>query len=324
MIEDMLQAKKDYSRFSLALLAIAVVTTLLQFLLGFVLGLLPSASVWEEIEILRWILTIAPMYLVGYPVGLLLMRKIPAEAPGKQKLSFGRFMVLFLMCIPVMYGGNIIGNLLSALLSDGNAQNEVVEFVTGNPLYSFVFAVLLAPLMEEFIFRKLLIDRLGRFGELTAILFSAVTFGLFHMNFFQFFYAFGLGLIFAYVYTRTGMLRYPVIMHTIINFIGGVIGPALLGLVDTQTMAAYEQGTATLEQLVQLLPAMLAILSYSFVLMGAVIAGLVLLIVRWKKRQFVPASRELPVGTSRKIVYRNPGMICFTAFCAVMILLALF
>jgi membrane protease YdiL (CAAX protease family) len=264
------------------------------------------------------------MYLVGVPTGYLLLRKIPAEAPGKQKLGFGRFMVLLLICMPVMYGGNFIGSFLSALLSGGKAQNTVVDFVTGNPLYAFIFTVILAPLMEEFIFRKQLIDRLGKFGELTAILFSAATFGLFHMNFFQFFYAFGLGLIFAYVYTRTGMLRYPVLMHAIINFMGGVIAPALLGLLDPEVIAAFEAGTAVPGDVMLLLPAILAILSYSFVLMGAVIAGLVLLIVRWKKRQFAPTSRELPVGTSRKIVYLNPGMICFTVFCTVMIILTLF
>ena len=43
------------------------------------------------------------------------------------------------------------------------------------------------------------------------------------MNLFQFFYAFLLGLMFGYVYTRTSKLRYSTAMHMIINFNGGVL-----------------------------------------------------------------------------------------------------
>ena len=50
-------------------------------------------------------------------------------------------------------------------------------------------------------------------------------FGLFHLNLFQFFYAFGLGLMFGYVYMRTSQLRYSIVMHMIINFNGSVLAP---------------------------------------------------------------------------------------------------
>ena len=59
------------------------------------------------------------------------------------------------------------------------------------------------------------------------IVFSALMFGLFHMNLYQFFYAFLLGLVFGYVYLRTRRLRYTVFMHMSINAIGGVTITAL-------------------------------------------------------------------------------------------------
>jgi membrane protease YdiL (CAAX protease family) len=314
----MLQARKDFSRFGFALLAIGVITTVLQLILGVFLLDTPLA----DMELMQWILTMAPMYLVAVPVGFVLIRKLPAEAGEQQKLTLGRFLLLMLMCMPVMYGGNLIGNMLSALLSGGTAENVLTDFIMGNPLYSFIFTVLLAPFLEEFIFRKQIVDRLGKYGEKTAIVFSAVTFGLFHMNLFQFFYAFGLGLIFAYVYTRTRMLRYPVIMHMIINFMGSVIAPLLLKMVNLELLASPE--TATAEQIMQMLPGMLAYLGYAFLLLGSSIAGLVLIIVRWKKAQFKPASQQLLPGTGTAIICRSPGMICFTVFCLIMIVLALF
>ena len=320
MTEQIHQAKKDFSRFGFALLAIAVITTLLQVL---VVALFQYSPILEN-ELMRWILTMAPMYLVGVPVGYLLIRRIPAETAEQQKLSFGRFWVLFLICLPIMYGGNLIGTCLSSLLSGGNAENVLLDYIMGNPLYSFLFTVLLAPFLEELIFRKLLIDRLGKYGEKTVLLFSAAAFGLFHMNLFQFFYAFGLGLIFAYVYIRTRRLRYPVIMHMIINFLGSVVAPLLLSLVDLDALTSLETGALAAEEMLAMLPGMLAYLGYLLVYLGCVIAGLVLLILRWKKRSFQASTQELPAGAAFRGVYVNAGVISFAAFCLLMIVLALF
>ena len=322
MLENMLQAKKDFSRFGLSLFVIGIVTTVLQLILGVIMGIFMADTTLANSDLIFWILTMAPLYLVSVPIGYWMMSKIPAEDCPKQKLRLGRFLLLMLMCMPIMYAGNLIGNILSSLLSGGTAENPLIDLIMDKPLYSFFFAVLLAPFVEEFLFRRQIIDRLGKYGEKTAILFSGITFGLFHMNLFQFFYAFGLGVIFAYVYTRTRMLRYPVIMHMIINFLGSVIAPLLLNMLDLELLTSLDSANA--EQLMDALPGLLVYLGYSLLYMGCVIAGLAILIVRWKKCSFHPASRELPAGNVGKYVYRNPGMICFTLFCLVMIVLALF
>ncbi len=323
MVENILQAKKDFSRFGFSLFAIGIITVLVQLLLSFLWQFWLRDTGLGQWELTTWVMTIAPMYLIAVPTGYMLMKKIPRETGEKQKLSFGRFLVLMLISMPIMYGGNIIGNFFSALLSGGTAENSVIDFATSNLVYGFVFTVLLAPLMEEFIFRKQLIDRLGRYGEKTAIFFSAVTFGLFHMNLFQFFYAFGLGLIFAYVYTRTRMLRYPVIMHMIINFSGGVLAPMIIANLDVELMEKAALGQATAQEISQLLGPMLSYYAYLFVLLSSIILGIVFLILRWKKRVLLGTSHQLPLGTEKKAVYWNPGMILFSLFCLVMIVLAL-
>lgn len=99
-------------------------------------------------------------------------------------------------------------------------------------IWNVVFLVIVGPIFEEWLFRKQLIDHTRKYGEKTAILLSGLAFGLFHMNLFQFFYAFLLGLMFGYVYTRTSKLRYSTAMHMIINFNGGVLAPWVLTRVD--------------------------------------------------------------------------------------------
>ena len=102
--------------------------------------------------------------------------------------------------------------------------NQVEEMIMDMSLWAVILsAVILAPIMEELIFRKLVLDRLAGYGPAVAMSVSALVFGLAHGNFYQFFYAFLLGLIFAYIYLRTGKVRYSMMLHMMVNFCGSVI-----------------------------------------------------------------------------------------------------
>ena len=68
-----------------------------------------------------------------------------------------------------------------------------------------------------------MIDRLSVFGDGAAIIFSAVAFGFFHGNLSQIIYATAVGLIFGYVYTRTGKIWHTMLLHAIVNFLGGIL-----------------------------------------------------------------------------------------------------
>lgn len=323
MNEGTIQAKRDFSRVGLSLFTIGAFTVALQFFLSILWTVITMDTPLQTAEWALWLLTYGPMYLIAMPIGVRMMGKVPVEAVPGQKLSFKRFGTLMLICMPIMYGGNIIGTALSYVLSGGTAQNALVELIMENPVSTILTAVLIAPFLEEYIFRKQIIDRLGKYGELTAMLFSALTFGLFHMNLFQFFYAFGLGLIFAYVYTRTRMLRYPVMMHMIINFLGSAVAPLLLNALDMEVLEALEAGEATMEQIMSSLPGLLAYLGYSGLLLIAVASGAALLSLRWKKRILLPASQELPACSRFKVSWGNVGMILFTVLCLIMIVFSL-
>ena len=97
-----------------------------------------------------------------------------------------------------------------------------------------------------------------RYGEKTAIVFSALAFALFHMNLFQFFYAFGLGLIFGYVYTRTSRLRYSVLMHMLIDSIEEELDEAKpILFAPSSVRVDRESFTGKLDKLKKMLPVQL-------------------------------------------------------------------
>ena len=328
MIYDLKGAKRSFSRIGFALAAILVVGMASQVAISAVLLAIfgPNSSVLSS-SWMMWLLSFLPLYLIAIPVGLLILRRLPAQAPEEHPLGFGNALVLFLISVFIMYTGSILGSVLSMVLSDGEATNATAELAMDNHPLKVLFMVILAPVLEEFVFRKQLIDRTRHYGEKTAVMLSAVTFGLLHQNLFQFFYAFGLGLLLAYIYMRTGRLRYSAILHAVINFMGSVLAPWVLNLVDQETLMAMESSLPTdetLAQYMEMLPGLLVMSGYMMLLMGMFSAGLVLCIIKCRRLVWRESEAQLPRGTALRTVYCNGGMVLYMLLCLGMIVLSLF
>lgn len=327
MNENLKPARKAFSRMGLALVVIMVVTVVAQLLWTLI-----PLMIWGEDHWLIasswgvWLGNFVPMYLLGIPAGLLVLRTVPGEKPVDNKLGAKYFWMALPIAYFFTYAGSLIGNTLSSLLSGGAAENAVAEMAMDtNPLKILVM-VILAPLLEEYICRKQIIDRTARYGEKTAVVFSALLFGLFHGNFFQFFYAFGVGLVLGYIYIRTGRLRYTVGIHAILNFLGAVVAPFILSLVDLEALNAIDPAAAPEEVLqvyASMMPGLLIYMLYAVALFGIVITGLVLLIIVAKRLNWKEAPEQLPAGARLKTAYLNVGMILFFVMCAGLFALAL-
>ena len=310
------QARRDFSRIGASLCLMVVVW----YALATVLEGALYAAVGGKGEAPNWVTYVGsgvPLYLIAMPIAVMLMGKSTVIETRKFDMKPGLFFKLLLMCLPMMWAGSVFGSMLSMVLSNGEATDRVADLAMQTNIWNVVFLVIVGPVFEEWLFRKQLIDHTRKYGEKTAILLSGLAFGLFHMNLFQFFYAFLLGLMFGYVYTRTSKLRYSTAMHMIINFTGGVLAPWVLTRVDLDQLekvseAAENGNAAAMEQWASQNVEGLAIMLVYFVLYGAVIlAGFVLLIRNFKRFEFYTAPEELPRGTRAKTVCGNVGMIMF-------------
>ena len=310
------QARRDFSRIGASLCLMVVVW----YALATVLEGALYAAVGGKGEAPNWVTYVGsgvPLYLIAMPIAVMLMGKSTVIETRKFDMKPGLFFKLLLMCLPMMWAGSVFGSMLSMVLSNGEATDRVADLAMQTNIWNVVFLVIVGPIFEEWLFRKQLIDHTRKYGEKTAILLSGLAFGLFHMNLFQFFYAFLLGLMFGYVYMRTSKLRYSTAMHMIINFNGGVLAPWVLTRVDLDQLekvseAAENGNAAAMEQWASQNVEGLAIMLVYFVLYGAVIlAGFVLLIRNFKKFEFYTAPEELPRGTRAKTVCGNVGMIMF-------------
>ena len=310
------QTRRDFSRIGASLCLMVVIW----YALATVLEGALYAAVGGKGEAPNWVTYVGsgvPLYLIAMPIAVMLMGKSTVIEIRKFDMKPGLFFKLLLMCLPMMWAGSVFGSMLSMVLSNGEATDRVADLAMQTNIWNVVFLVIVGPIFEEWLFRKQLIDHTRKYGEKTAILLSGLAFGLFHMNLFQFFYAFLLGLMFGYVYTRTSKLRYSTAMHMIINFNGGVLAPWVLTRVDLDQLekvseAAENGNAAAMEQWASQNVEGLAIMLVYFVLYGAVIlAGFVLLIRNFKRFEFYTAPEELPRGTRVKTVCGNVGMIMF-------------
>ena len=233
------------------------------------------------------------------------------------------------MCFGLVYLTNIIANVMTFFIGliKGNAVNNVIANVAMSVSIWLVvlYMVLIAPFMEEYVFRKLIVDRTVKYGQGVAVLMSGLMFGLFHGNLNQFVYAFALGSFLAFLYVKTGNLKITIALHMMINFMGGVVSVlALKGLDMEAYQEAFLSGDTALitAYLGEHLGGLLLYGIYLFFVVGMIIAGGVLIIIALAKKRFVlePGQEALPAGKGFSTLLLNPGMILYCIFWISMII----
>ncbi len=279
---------------------------------------------WLEDSTISLLVTSLPLYLLALPLMILLITRVkPRTVIRQNRMSAGQMAVAFLMSYAMLYVSNLLGNFITVLIGlikGSGVGNVLVDAVFGtNPWVVFFLMVLCAPVFEEFIFRKLLIDRAVAYGEGVAVVLSGVMFGLFHGNLNQFAYAFLLGIFFGFIYVKTGKIRYTVILHMVINFMGSVVSTQVMNAINvektTEALQLFQSNPAEgMAALQSVLPGLILSGIYVLLIFGVVIAGIVLLIVKRRKFRLMPGEVVIPKGKRFQTVMGNLGMALFSIF----------
>ena len=270
-------------------------------------------------------------FILGYPLMLCLIHLVKKGKPIPQKkMKAGSVFIAFFMAYAMAMITNIIGLLLTSIINafqSGVDTTNLQDTLLALPsVWLVLFVCVGAPIFEELIFRKALVDRAIYCGEGIAIAMSGVMFGLFHGNLNQFVYAAALGAFFAFIYVRTGKIRYTMILHAMVNSMA-TIGTLLLKMFSEGT-TGYLEGTETLASVSSLdlygllrdplsgamyLGGALGLCVWLLAIAAFVITGIILWIVKGKKLFLLP-SRDLsvPKGKHFLTAFLNPGMICFS------------
>ncbi|MBP5173266.1 MAG: CPBP family intramembrane metalloprotease [Bacteroidales bacterium] len=117
----------------------------------------------------------------------------------------------------VTLAAGVLSDAISSVLPDmPEWLEEALKSMTSGTLWvNFLCVSIFAPIFEEWLCRGMVLRGLLDRGvkPIWAILFSAVFFGLIHMNIWQMVPAIILGLIFGYVYWKTRSLKLTMLMH---------------------------------------------------------------------------------------------------------------
>lgn len=216
--------RKCYSRFSITVILYLAAFEGFSFLL--VMG---TMRFWPEYlnneywnPVIRVAINDIAAYLPGFILVPLLLHKLP-KAPKMpvDRLTIGEFVQAALFSLGTVYFFAAVTNYLVSLLEScvGMGSSNVLEsFSNGFPGWLTIVAmVLIAPICEELIFRKLMFEPLRSLGDTSAVVLTALAFALFHANLYQMIYAFFVGLVFGCVVLLTGSIWDSILLHMVVN-----------------------------------------------------------------------------------------------------------
>lgn len=287
-MNEFINDRKNMNRLGFATLALFIFTDLSSEVLPqAVLLLFPglSQTVLESISYISLLLELPAFYALVY----LLPRGVIAE---KRQLSLGKLLTVFIIGLGVSYALNYLiypVNELISTMKEAYGVAPSVSYYDSVSVPGVIYTVLAAPIVEELVFRKLMLDRLRPMGDGVAIIFTSLAFGMYHMNMQQLLFAAWWGIVLSYVVMRTGTIKYSVILHIMVNTLGAMFDIAGGYIADA---------------------ALLNILT-SVTVLAVIAVGLILLVRAVRRGAIVISQPILPI---HRRLFTAPGVICALIF----------
>lgn len=167
-----------------------------------------------------YMLTIAlvPLLVCILVLCLLLKRKttVLVLKPSCKKSDFFSLLVSGLIILPAVAVASVVSQKVLEFFEVNLSQIEVPSGRLATVIFILSHAVL-APVLEELLFRCVILERLRRYGDLFAVLASSLLFSLLHASFESYLPAFVSGVVLALLAVYTGSMLCPLILHILNN-----------------------------------------------------------------------------------------------------------
>ncbi len=114
--------------------------------------------------------------------------------------------------------GGILAAFSTSILTEDVPMPDVMQQMTlamSHSIWGLLAIAIIGPIAEELLFREAIEGEMLRRGAnpWTAILVSAIAFGIVHLNFAQGLYALPIGIIFGIIYYKTGNILLSSLLH---------------------------------------------------------------------------------------------------------------
>lgn len=262
-------------------------------------------------------------------VYLLVTRQNPWKQLKFKTFHFGSFFLVILFAVCIIPITSLI-NAISMLFAS-NAVAGTLTDITGGGLGSALLIMAALPaFVEECTFRGVMMGSYATGGRpVKAIVFSAIAFGLMHMNFNQMCYAVFMGLVFGAVVEATGSIWSSMTMHFCVNGFSTLVTWAMPKYVEYMKKILPPQEAAALAESMEasneamttgaLLNMIFTILPVA--LIAAVLAWLLLKAIAklngnedkwklWLKKDYKEDREEIPKVRIFDIPYAIAAVLC--------------
>lgn len=320
-----MENKKQFSKIGLVMFIGTIIIFTAQLLVAHMTAKIPVIA---ESGSLSFLISMLSMYLFGFTAIFFMFKKIPAQAVPKKKMRASHVVVTFLMCFAgsyILMGAMQIFTTIITLLTFDPADMAVANTGSSvNLLVQFFILVICAPILEELLFRKAIIDRTLKYGEGVAIIVSSIIFGLFHGNLVQSCYVLVLGFFTGLLYVKTGNIKYSIIIHMLFNFTGAFSQAWVLETYTkamdklSETLFSASGAQITVAMLGDI-AACFSLVVYVGCVLGFIIAGIVLFCVNVRKMKLFRGEVSIEKGKRFKTIFLNAGMILYSLFWIAMI-----
>lgn len=162
-----------------------------------------------------------------------------------------------------------------------------------------LYICILGPVLEEIIFRGIVLKSMKKYGEFTAIIFTSIIFAMFHLNLVQFMTPLLLGILLAFVTVKTDSIVPAIVIHMFNNTVATVI----------TCIGGYNQ--------------ILSSIISTIIIMGGVI-GLIIFINKYKndfKSMVIENNKIFSFGKKLKYCFLNKWSIGYIIFYVAFILI---
>lgn len=146
--------------------------------------------------------------------------KVKQPLSVKELLRYGCIGIGLSMC------GSLLVLLINSILLQVGVQLGTPDLtIKNNVIYNFIFiinACIVAPIVEETLFRGIFTQALLRYDARFAVFASAMLFSMMHLNLVQGIPTFLLGLVLGYVFVKTKSVASCIILHLLNNLLAVV------------------------------------------------------------------------------------------------------
>lgn len=185
-------------------------------------------------------------YVAGFVIPVFIFRLVypkhetlPLEA--EPRLPKGSIR-LVIASVGITFSAALVSSLIMSIIEriTRTTLDIPATEITGahGVILSFILTGLIPAFVEELLFRGVFLRNLLPYGKTTAVIVSALMFALMHQNFYQFFYTFIGGVVFGYLFIRTGSIWASVLAHMINN---------TLAVLTSDVASAFLNETAALQ-----------------------------------------------------------------------------